>query len=126
MKPTWNWLERGVFTLSALLVAAVLGLLTLETWIMGDTPPDLVVSVGTPLEGSGHWRVPVSVENHGSQTAEEVRLEVQLRHAGEVLERAELTLSYVPRRSRRAGWVTFQHKPEPGGLTARPLGYARP
>lgn len=128
MMARWNWLERGVFLLSALLVATMLGFLAVETWMMSDdAPPDLVVHVGTPLKGrGGPWRVPVLVENHGSQTAEEVRVGVELSHAGEVLERAELTLSYVPRRSRREGWVSFHREPPPGSLTARALGYASP
>lgn len=126
MKVPWNWLERGVFTLSALLVAAVVGFLAVEAWRMGDAPPDLVVTLGEPLPGSGHWRVPVFVENRGEQTAEEVSIAVELRHAGGELEHAELTLAYVPRGSRRGGWVTFPHEPPPGSLTARPLGYAKP
>lgn len=126
MKLTWNWLERGVFTLSALLVAAVLGFLAVEAWSMGDSPPELIILLGPPVQGSGHWQVPVFVGNQGTQTAEEVRIVVERRHAGEVVESAELSLAYVPRRSRRSGWVTFQHEPEPGSLSARPLGYSSP
>ncbi|HEX8535854.1 MAG TPA: hypothetical protein VF664_00220 [Cystobacter sp.] len=126
MKAHWNWLEWVVFGVSCALVAAVLGYVAVDAWTMGDTPPDLVVTVGTPLQGSGHWRVPITVENRGEETAEEVRVGVELRQGGEVRERSELFLSYVPRHSRREGWVTFVHEPSPAELEARPLGYARP
>ncbi|QRO01873.1 hypothetical protein JRI60_24070 [Archangium violaceum] len=126
MKANWNWLERSVFAVSCVLVAAVLGYVVVDAWTMGEAPPDLVVTVGKPLQGSGHWRVPITVENRGEETAEEVRVGVDLRQGGEVRERSELFLSYVPRHSRREGWVTFLHEPSPSGLEARPLGYARP
>ncbi|MET0402518.1 MAG: hypothetical protein ABW123_08945 [Cystobacter sp.] len=126
MRATWNWLEWLVFAVSGLLVTAVVGYLAVDAWTREETPPDLVVTVGTPLAGSGHWRVPITVENRGEETAEEVRVGVDLRQGGQVRERAELTLAYVPRHSRREGWVTFHHQPTRSELEARPLGYAKP
>jgi uncharacterized protein (TIGR02588 family) len=126
MKAHWNWLEWVVFAVSCVLVVAVLGYVAVDAWTMEDAPPDLVVTVGKPHPANGGWRVPITVENRGEETAEEVRVGVDLRQGGEVREHSEFFLSYVPRHSRREGWVTFRHEPASAELDARPLGYAKP
>ena len=126
MKANRNWLERAVFWASCVLVLLVMGYLAWDAWTVGDEPPDLAVTVGTPVRGAEHWRVPVTVENRGDATAEQVRVGVALRQADKVLEQTEFFLSYVPRRSKREGWVTFRHAPTLGELDARPLGYSVP
>ncbi|RKH09105.1 hypothetical protein D7Y13_11085 [Corallococcus praedator] len=122
MKTPWNWLEGVVFVSSCVLVALVLGYLAVDAWTMGSGPPDLTVTVGTPVRGVSGWRVPVTVENHGDVAAEEVHVRVSLR--GERPEQSELVLTYVPRQSQREGWVVFGQ--EPSDLEARAVGFATP
>ncbi|CAM4124582.1 hypothetical protein G4177_07105 [Corallococcus sp. ZKHCc1 1396] len=122
MKTPWNWLEGIVFASSCVLVALVLGYLAVDTWTRGDSPPDLTVTVGTPVRGAYEWRVPVTVANHGDMTAEEVHVRVSLR--GEGAEEAEFVLAYVPRHSERKGWVAFRE--EPSDMEARAVGFATP
>ncbi len=126
MRANRNWLERIVFTGSTLLVVAVLGLLAVDAWSGKDSPPDLSIHLGTPLKGAHGWRVPVRVMNQGDETAEQVRVAVVWTQGGQVQERAELQLDYVPRHSRRNGWVSFTQEPRPAELKAHSLGYATP
>jgi uncharacterized protein (TIGR02588 family) len=121
-----NWLERCVFFLSALLVAGVLGFVVWDIVTSEATPPDLLITVGTPMRGANGWRVPVLVSNEGGKTAEQVRVAVVWRPGGEVREQAEFNLDYVPRHSRRKGWVTFASEPAAADLDVRSLGYADP
>lgn len=126
MKANRNWLERMVFTVSALLVMTVLACVVFDIVTSEDTPPDLLIRVGLPQRGANGWRVPVLVSNEGGRTAEQVRVAVEWKQGGEVRERAEFSLDYVPRHSRRKGWVTFTSKPAPAELNVQSLGYTDP
>jgi uncharacterized protein (TIGR02588 family) len=126
MKTSWNWLEGVVFVSSCVLVALVLGYLTVDAWTTRNTPPDLGLQVGRPERGTQGWRVPVTVTNQGDTAAEEVHVRVSSRGNGGPGEEAEFVLSYVPRHSKRQGWVSFRDAPGPGGVEARAVGFATP
>ncbi|RKH08894.1 hypothetical protein D7V97_18160 [Corallococcus sp. CA053C] len=126
MKSHWNWLEGVVFVSSCVLVALVLGYLAVDAWRTGSGPPDLAVTVGAPVRGGQDWRVPVTVENHGDTAAEEVHVRVTLRGEAASGEEAELVLAFVPRHSKREGWVAFTKDPSPAGVEAHAVGYATP
>ncbi len=125
-------LEWAVFALSAVLVAATVGYLAYDAVRGGNAPPLLTVEVGQvePETGSGGsqgvWRVPVTVRNSGHVTAEGVRVEVTLEIPGSPPETADFDAAFVPRESKREGWVTFQADPSRGRLTGRAVGYEKP
>lgn len=121
-----NPLEWTVFALGLLAVLAVVGYLAYEAATADSTPPDLRVEVGRPVRRSGGFAVPVTVHNRGDQTAEGVRVEVTLEMPGGPPERADFDVAFVPRRSRREGWVTFREDPRRGRLTGRAIGYEKP
>ncbi|CAN5522410.1 hypothetical protein BH20VER1_BH20VER1_24050 [soil metagenome] len=120
-----NWFEWVVFSLSALLIAAVVGFLIYESANIGNAPPDIHVQIGTPEARSGHFAVPIEVLNKGDHTAEGVQIEVVLRGAGGE-ERGEFQIQFLPRRGTREAWVTFRRDPREGELEARVLGYEKP
>ena len=127
-RPHKNRLEWSVFAASTLVVVAVLGYLG---WCALDdrgTPPDLRIFTGAVVSAShaGAYRVPVVVRNDGHSSAESVRIEVLLMRGAEEVDRAELSLPFVPRQSEREGWVTFRHDPRCCTLQSRALGYEAP
>jgi uncharacterized protein (TIGR02588 family) len=126
MKTHWNWLEGVVFVSSGVLVALVLGYLAVDAASTRDAPPDLVITVGAPVHGEGGWRVPVTVKNQGDSAAEEVHVRVSSRGEGPARDAGELVLSYVPRHSKREGWVAFPGPTEPRDVEASAVGYATP
>lgn len=124
-----NWLEWAVFAASLALVAATLGFLAYAGLTTGDAPPDIEVRLGTPQRRTENFLVPVTVSNRGDETAEGAKVEVTLEGPdGEELERSELDMPFLPRRSRREGWVAFTRDPGAGGarLKARVLGFEKP
>ncbi len=125
-----NWLEWSVFAVGLVLVLAVLAYLTYEGLTMGNDPPSIEVRLGTPEPRAHNFIVPVTVINHGDETAEGITIEVTLENAGVggAVEpvRGELTVAFLPRRATREGWVTFQQDPRSARLTARVLGYEKP
>jgi uncharacterized protein (TIGR02588 family) len=129
-----NWLEWTVFACGLVLVVATLGYLAYEGATMGNDPPSIEVRLGTPEQRTHNFIVPVTVTNHGDETAEGVTVEVTLENdagrgeggvAGEPV-RGEITIAFLPRRATREGWVTFQQDPRSARLTARVLGYEKP
>jgi uncharacterized protein (TIGR02588 family) len=121
-----NALEWSVFAISACIVVAALGYLAASALRTEKTPPDLRIFAGKPSEHEGGHRVPLLVRNAGDATAESVRIEVVLRRGQEEVERAELDLAFVPRKSEREGWVTFRENPRCCAVTTRAVSYETP
>lgn len=124
-----NWLEWTVFFVGLVLVLFALSYLVYEGATMGNDPPSIEVRLGTPEQRTHNFIVPVSVTNHGDETAEGITIEVTAENnagsGGEPV-RGELTIAFLPRRSTREGWVTFQQDPRAARLNARVLGYEKP
>ena len=122
-----NWFEWGVFAVSLTLVLATLGYLAYDAATITDAPPSIEVVTGTPQERPHNFIVPVTLTNHGDQTAEGVQVEVVLESGGAEQERGEFTVAFVPRRATREGWVAFQTDPRTvERIKARVTGYEKP
>lgn len=121
-----NWLEWVVFALGLILVSATLGYLIYAGTSMDHEPPSVEVRLGTPEQRQFNFIVPVTVVNHGDETAEGVQIEVVLESGGEEKERGELNVAFLPRHATREGWVTFEQDPRTAQLKARVLGYQKP
>jgi uncharacterized protein (TIGR02588 family) len=125
-KPRKNLLEWFVFAVSACIVAAVAGYLTVSALRGEKSSPDLHVAAAAPERTHSGHRVAVSVRNTGETTAEQVRIEAVLMRADEVVERAELDIAFVPRLSEREGWVTFHNDPACCRIVTRAMSYEVP
>ena len=125
-KPQKNWFEWIVFAFGLILVSSTLGYLIYAGASMGHEPPSLEVRLGTPEQRQFNFIVPVTVVNHGDETAEGVRIEVVMTNGGEEIARGELDIAFVPRHATREGWVTFEQDPRASQLKARVLGYQKP
>ena len=128
-----NWVEWIVFAVGLLLVLSALGYLAYEGATMGSDPPSIEVRLGAPEQRTHNFIVPVTVTNHGDETAEGITVEVTLENAGSDSGgsgaepvRGELTIAFLPRRATREGFVAFQQDPRGARLTARVLGYQTP
>ncbi|HEX8130194.1 MAG TPA: hypothetical protein VF527_13910 [Pyrinomonadaceae bacterium] len=123
-----NWVEWVVFAVGLALVLFTLAYLVYDGATMGSDPPSIEVRLGAPAARSHNFIVPVTVTNHGDETAEGITIEVLMESEGEGAEpaRGELTIAFLPRRATREGFVTFQQDPRAARLTARVLGYEKP
>ena len=121
-----NWLEWTVFGIGLALVSLTLGYLVYAGSSMGERPPSIEVRLGTPEQTQFNFMVPVTVINHGDETAMGVRIEVIMENADKHQARGELEVPFLPRRATREGWVTFDQDPRGAKLQARVLGYQKP
>ena len=122
-----NWVEWTVFAVGLVFVASALSYLVYDGATMGSEPPSLEVRLGTPEQRPYNFIVPVTVTNHGDETAEGITVEVSMEDAGGgEPARGELTIAFLPRRATREGFVTFDQDPRAVQLKARVLGYEKP
>ncbi len=122
-----NWVEWIVFGVGLALVVSTLSYLAYDAATISDAPPSIEVRVGEPEQRPHNFIVPVTLINHGDQTAEGVQIEVVLESNGEEKERGEFAVAFLPRRSTREGWVAFQTDPRSvERIKARVMGYEKP
>jgi uncharacterized protein (TIGR02588 family) len=114
-----NALEWSVFGASVILIAAVLALLVANGVRSKNLPPSLEISAGEASREGSVYRLPLRVVNRGDTTAEDARIEIILFRGSEEIERAELAMPFVPKRSSRKGWVEFLHDPAAHRLETR-------
>lgn len=125
-RPNKNAVEWIVFFASAAITAAAVGYLAYSAIREKKTPPDLRITAFDPQPMHSGHRVEVEVRNTGDQTAEQVRVEVALHREGREVERAELDIVFVPRKSARRGWVTFRNDPRGCTIATRAMSYETP
>lgn len=121
-----NRLEWSVFAVGLLLVLATLSYLASETLSARAGPPDIVVRLGQPRELRSGFLVPVEVANAGHESAEDVRIPLTLEMEGREPEEAELSFPFVPRDSRREGWVSFRGDPRAGRIVVGAIAFQIP
>lgn len=120
-----NWLEWAVTIISGVLVVFTLGFLTYQIIYEEKTPPDIKVTLGQVLQKDGGYAIPVSAYNKGTETAENVVIEVVFTKDGQD-EISQITFQYLPRKSAVKGWVTFSKEPHPDNFKSRIIGYNVP
>ncbi len=121
-----NRLEWMVFAIGLALVLGTISYLTYAGLMIGSDPPSIEVRLGAPEQREHNFIVPVTVVNHGDQTAAGIHIEVVMEQDGAEKERGELDLPFLPRHATREGWVTFAQDPRTAQLKARVLGYEKP
>jgi len=126
VKPAKNWLEWSVFAAGLVLVLGTLGFLVRESLVVAGGPPEVVARLGPPKAAAGGFMVPVEVRNMGQGTAEDVQVTVILELPQGGPEEAVLGIAFLPRDSRRNGWVTFQSDPGRGTLRLGPIAFEVP
>ncbi len=120
-----NWLERIITGIASIIVALTLAFLIYQMIYDEQTPPDIVVNLGEISEKDQGYAVRVTVKNNGSQTAENVTVEI-VSQESDTPEKGQLTFQYLPGASSVKGWVSFSKQPRKEALQIKILGYATP
>lgn len=126
MKAKKNAIEWTVFAISIAIIAVTAWLLLDDAVSMGEKKANLRVATGKPVQSADGYAVPVVVTNDGDATAEQARIEMVLMANGKAVETSELTVAFVPRKSRREGVVVFRHDPACCELVTRTVAYEKP
>ncbi|HEX9953163.1 MAG TPA: hypothetical protein VGB53_15440 [Rubricoccaceae bacterium] len=121
-----NGVENAVFSVSLVLVLALVGALASEAIRGPAGPAHVQASVLQPVQRSGSAIATVTIRNTGGTAAEAVRVEACGRGgpAGETI-CAEAEVPYVPAGATRSAVVGFAKAPG-GPLRARVVSYLEP
>lgn len=109
--PEKNWLEWSVFAASAVVLAFTFGFLGYEAFVSTVKPTAIEIELGTPEAHDDYYAVPVTIKNVGSQSIEDVQVDVTLMQEQEEVETASITMPTLPRESSREGHVAFSSDP---------------
>lgn len=122
-----NLLEWTVFTVSLLIVVAVLTYLTFKTITYQPSPADITVALKAKPTSTMPHRYHVSISNIGGETAENVVIEFLLMVSDSTLEKAELEMPFVPQSSKREAWINFSTNPATAdSIVTRVVSFKKP
>ena len=119
----WEW---AVAAVGALLVLSVVGLMLYEALTEPSTPPQIEVSVDTIVQNEYGYVVQFQARNHGQITAAGLVVEGELKSDTGTVEKAQVTIDYVPSESRRKGGLLFTHDPRRYTVSVSAKGYDVP
>ena len=113
-------------SIGAALVLGSIAILVYSAATLRDSPPRLSVRVVSIDASSEQFLIVIEVANEGGSTAADARIEAELRQHGAVIERSEITLDFVPPKSKRRGGMFFGRDPRAHELMLRASGYREP
>lgn len=119
----WEW---AVAAVGALLVLSVVGLMLYEALTEPSTPPQIEVSVDTIVQNEYGYVIQFQARNHGQITAAGLVVEGELKSDTGTVEKAQVTIDYVPSESRRKGGLLFTHDPRHYTVNVSAKGYDVP
>lgn len=120
-----EWVTLGV---SASIVIAMLGLITWLEFSGSSEPPRItaLANLEQMRQDEGVFYVPVTIENTGDRTVEDVVIEAQLDTGDGEPEVAEITVTFLAGGERVHGAFVFTSNPNNGDLVIRPVSYKDP
>lgn len=121
-----NLLEKITFYLGLIIILLLVGYLIFDFNKQQDLPADLEI-VTSYQPSMPNYTYKVETTNIGHETASSVHIGFDLYQNGQMVEKAVLTLNYVPRESTEEGWVIFRKTPLPSdSLVITSVSFLRP
>ena|SRR5690554_4650729 len=122
-----NILEWVVFYCSLSLIIGILGYLVYQALHVTPGSPDIAVVYAPHPSPHAPYRYHLTIQNDGHETAEEVSIEMVLQKDGVAWETGTMQLAYVPKESKREGWINFSEDPnEADSIYVRVVSYKKP
>lgn len=120
--------EWTTFGISAIVLLAVVGLVTALHVSGGEHPP--IIAVETRLDeirrDAEAYYLPVDVRNRGDRTAEAVTVQAELDTGSGAPLTAEVTIAFLAGGEVARGTFVFSADPAQGALTVQPVSYQEP
>jgi uncharacterized protein (TIGR02588 family) len=119
-----NWLARLVTAISALLICALLGVIAWDA-VHPDLPPAPGARTATLRQLANHMHIGVEVLNAGDMAARDVLVRVALTTPDTTID-DEITIDWLPGRSRREVTVIIPFVGQAPRVTAEVQGFVTP
>jgi uncharacterized protein (TIGR02588 family) len=121
-----HWIEWVTGLISAVLVISLIGFVGKAALMDRDTSPDLSSTVLRTEARSDGYQVLFEISNKSSETAAGVVVHGEIVQGEITLESNEITLDYVPGRSRAKGGFIFRTNPDGQDLRLRATAFSEP
>ena len=119
-----NWLARLVSAISAMMVLALLGVIAWDA-VHPDLPPTPRARTATMRQMANHMQIGVEVLNAGDMAARDVLVRVALTTPDTTID-DEITIDWLPGRSRREVTVIIPFIGQSPRVTAEVQGFVTP
>ncbi|ANK77094.1 TIGR02588 family protein [Ensifer adhaerens] len=120
-----HWIEWTTGAVSTILITALIGWISYQAATQADGPPDLSVTIVSSAGSAGGYLVMFDVNNAADRTAAAVVVRGEITDNDNVIETAEITLDYVPARSKARGGLIFRNDPA-GRSRVSATGFSEP
>lgn len=120
-------LEKIATAISALLIASLLAVLIWDA-THPNRSPEFEVTTGQFEPAGSVYRLPVHVSNTGDESAKSVVVHVELVRADTAISESDITIDWLPGRSKRDAIAVFSREDATSGAAVRAevRGYAVP
>jgi uncharacterized protein (TIGR02588 family) len=121
-------IEKVATTVSVLLIAGLLSVLIADA-VRPNTDPAFVTRPGKLAVMPGSYRVPITVQNTGDESAKSVVLHMELMALDSILAQSDVIIDWLPGKSSRQAVGLFGRNAKDGQPTevrAEVRGYATP
>lgn len=119
----WEWVAAAV---GLVLLLGSIAFLLHDAWSGDGGPPEPGIRILAIEPQEGRFLVRVRVSNLSRETAAALRVQGELRRGGELVERSEMELDYLPGRSSREGGLFFREDPRALQLMLSARSYQNP
>jgi uncharacterized protein (TIGR02588 family) len=121
--PVWEWCVAAV---GLVLILFVLGALFWDAFSESPTQPGIELRVKERLRHGPGELVVVEVHNRGGKVASNLKIRGTVESGDKMVEAGEVTIDYVPRRSRRTVGLFFAEPIGTNDLRLEPVGFVEP
>lgn len=119
--------EWVTFTVAALIVLGLMGLIFFDWQTNQNRPPAFAVAVSEGVRVTdGRYYVPFAITNTGGRIARMVQVTAELDITGVDEETGEQQIDFLSGHETKAGSFVFTHDPKGGELTVRVASYRLP
>jgi uncharacterized protein (TIGR02588 family) len=121
--PSAEWMTAAA---GLVIVLAVLAFLLIEAVRGSESPPQIRINVLGVEAQEGYYLVRLQVSNKGGSTVAQLVVEGTVTLQKGEIQRSQVTLDYVPARSKRGAGLFFTSDPIKARLEVRAIGYQDP
>lgn len=119
--------EWITFTLAALILSMLVGLIIYDWQVNQSRPPAFQVEVTESARVTdGRYYVPFSIQNTGGRIARTVQVTAELLLENGENESGEQQIDFLSGNERKSGSFVFTHNPQEGELLIRVASYGLP
>ncbi len=121
--PLLEWIVAGI---GFVLVAGAIGFMLYQAVTSRFAPPIIKITIESVVSADTGYLVIFEAQNTGEETASNVAIEGEIKNGDESVEKSDVTIDYVPSRSKRKSGLYFTKNPQQFDLQIRAKGYEEP